>query len=520
MQIHPTRPCGELVWTGLATVAVGLLAQLPTVVGFGSALLAGVLVARTVTQTGVARVRAAGFEMLWSEPERVRRVPRGATLELFAEIRNRDSRAARYDRLRVVAAPDLEVTVEPAAAEVPAQGRLRVRLEVHAPRVGRHGIHGLSLEVLGSPGLFEVPLTFANPQAIEVLPAPLATRVRPARGARSRMSSPEGRRGQLSGDGVELRELREHRPGDPFRRIAWKASARRGKLLVTENEIEERDVVWLLLDASAEGWAGAPGRAPLDLAIDEAASVMARHLERGDKVGLGLLASRRLAWLHPDRGPKHTAELLNALAFTSGCNDADRSAWEEVEVAHHVFDHLRPLDPSLGRLLRSQNLDELARFAQRWIPKAPLSPPPPRAPSARERILRQYLLAFGIQSPPRDAEERPQSEARLAQALTTLGQERPRPSRVYLWGRAPDPLASRPLLDALERFPKRHVELCWSTMTGLAALPDAHGGRAEVVRDALRLRLELARELGEGELRRRGVRPQAEPARASGHGAQ
>lgn len=516
MQIHPARPCGELVWTGLATVAAGLLSQLPAVVGFGTALLAGILVARAVTQLGVARVRAAGFEMLWVEPERVRQVPRGTHLELYAEIRNRDSRAARYDKLRVVAAPDLEAEVEPVAAEVPAQGRLRVRLRVHAPRVGRHGIHGLSLEVLGSPGLFEVPLTFANPLALEVLPAPLAIRIRSPRGGRSRSLSPEGRAGRLAGDGVELRELREHRPGDPFRRIAWKASARRGKLLVTENEVEERDVVWVLVDASVEGWAGPPGRAPLDLAIDEAASLIARHLARGDKVGLGILASRRLAWIPPDRGAKHAADLTHALAFATACNDHDRSAWEEIEVAHHVFDHLRPLDPALASRLRTKNLDDLARYADRWLPRAPLDPAPPRAPSARERTLRRYLLAFGIQSPPQDSEERAHTEARLAQALTSLAQQRPRPSIVYVWARAPHPLASRALLEAIEAFPKRHTELRWCAMSDLAALPSGETPRAEVVRDALGLRLELARESGERELRKRGVHAQPLPGRALG----
>ena len=33
----------------------------------------------------------------------------------------------------------------------------------------------------------------------------------------------------MRGEGDDLRELREHQPGDPFRKIAWKASARRGR---------------------------------------------------------------------------------------------------------------------------------------------------------------------------------------------------------------------------------------------------------------------------------------------------
>ena len=60
-----------------------------------------------------------------------------------------------------------------------------------------------------------------------------------------------------------LRELREHQPGDPFRRIAWKASARRGVLLVRDFEREERDVIWLVLQASVDLWSGPLGRAPL-----------------------------------------------------------------------------------------------------------------------------------------------------------------------------------------------------------------------------------------------------------------
>ena len=52
-------------------------------------------------------------------------------------------------------------------------------IRVRAPRVGRHGIYGLSLEVRGSPGLFEIPLT-ANPFGIDVLPATYGVLLRTA----------------------------------------------------------------------------------------------------------------------------------------------------------------------------------------------------------------------------------------------------------------------------------------------------------------------------------------------------
>ena len=102
----------------------------------------------------------------------------------------------------------------------------------------------------GPPGLFEVPLAFANPIGIEVHPAAAdRARVVGARrtlAARRRNWGPGRRRGE----GTELYELREHVSGDPFKRIAWKASARRGRLMVREFEREDRDIVWLILDAS------------------------------------------------------------------------------------------------------------------------------------------------------------------------------------------------------------------------------------------------------------------------------
>src|SRR5690606_21877442 len=127
-------------------------------------------------------------------------------------------------------------------------------------------------------------LSFSNPLVLEVLPRALTPRTLGARGERSRHHAPDGGGGALLGDGPEFRELREHRPGDPFRRIAWKASARRGRLLVVEKELEQREIVWLLIDASVDSFCGPPGRAGIDLAIDTAQRTIEGHLARGDVV--------------------------------------------------------------------------------------------------------------------------------------------------------------------------------------------------------------------------------------------
>ena len=356
-----------------------------------------------------------------------------------------------------------------------------------------------------APGLFEVPLTFANPYGIEVMPRPFASLARSARGGRSRMSAEAGHSGPLSGDGSELRELREHQPGDPFKRIAWKASARRGVLMVRDYEREERDVVWLVLDASVELWSGTPGHSPLDLAIDEVAAVAQRHLARGDRVGLAVLGSRQLAQLSPDRGPAHGVNIMSQLALSTGTLDADRSDLDEADLAMRVMEHMRPLDPSAAARVRPHELDRVMRRAEKVRARAPFSPDEPYAESRRERVLRRYLAAFGIGSPPKLEAERPRTDGRLLETLRRLRRERPRPSILYVWSPAPEP-GMRPIVDkALLEHPSRRIELRWIAMDHLSSIPDApHANPA--VSDALRVRIRVAQERGERALRQLGVR--------------
>ena len=348
MQVYPTRPALHLAVAGGLVMLAGVIAREVALVAWGGGIVVAVALARATALASVSRIRGAGFEMLWTGERRLVSVAKGAEVEIDAEVRNRDSRAARYVHLRPVASSHLKVEVEPAFGEVPAGGRLRVSVRVKAPRVGRHAVHGLSLEVQGAPGLFEVPLTFANPYGVEVLPRPFAPLLLSARGGRSRREADIGRPGPMAGDGIDLRELRELQPGDSFKRIAWRASARRGKLIVRDFEHDERDVVWIVLDASVELWAGKPGTAPLDFGIDEVAAVARRHLARGDSVGLAVIGGRLRGLIEPDRGAQHGHLIALALILSTSTYDADRSELDERGVAVRVLEHLRPLDGRLG----------------------------------------------------------------------------------------------------------------------------------------------------------------------------
>jgi uncharacterized protein (DUF58 family) len=528
MHLYPTHNASHLAVAGVAVAAVGVVAQEPAIVGWGGALVVAVALARAVTLVQVARIRAAGFEMLWSGPRRMLRAARGATVEIEAEVRNRDTLAARYVKLRAVASPNLVVEIEPNAGEVAASGRLKVKVRVKTPRVGQHGLHGLALEVHGAPGMFEVPLTFANPYGIEVMPRPFTTWLWQPRGGRSRLTSPAGRPGRSRGDGSDLRELREHQPGDPFRRIAWKASARRGMLLVRDFEREERDVLWVVVDASVELWAGPIGRAPLDLAIDEAAAVATRHLSRGDRVGLCIFAAGQRVWIPPDQGPGHAQKIAHALTVGASTYDETRSDLDELDVAVRVLEHLRPLDPRGLVDVRRGDLDRLAQRADAMRARAPFAAPAPEAKSVRERALRRYLACYGIDSPPRIEPDRKQAGDTLVRVLGQLARGKARPSLVHVVGVPPDGQHAKQIGDVVRRLTRGGAVVTWSMPQHEAALeppwstakppisdmdeppllpprPD-FDAQAPISAEAVLVRARTAQARGEAALRKLGVR--------------
>jgi uncharacterized protein (DUF58 family) len=504
VRLFPTRSALDVAVAGAAVVLAGILLFQPAIVAWGGALIVGLSVGRAITLLNVARVRSAGFEMVWRGSGRTLRVLKGQTLPIFAEVRNRDTRAARYVQLRVIASPHVSIELEPDSGEVPAGGRLEVSVKVTAKRVGRQGLFGLGLELRGSPGLFEVPLTFSNPFGLEVLPAPalLGRHVPPVSGG-ALVGLGSSRR---SGDSTEFSEIREYQAGDPLKRVAWKASARRGKLLVRKYEVEERELVWFVLDASVELWAGRVGSSPLDLAIDGTAQLLRLHLRRGHEVGLIIAAGGTFTRVPARRGSAQERRLLEALSQTPFTLEPERSGLDERGVALRVLEHLRSLVPLEAQLLAAGDLDQIAGLAGRVQAQAPFPDARVAAPAAREATLRTHLAAFGISAPPRLETRSLAVDGVLGDAVLTLSRGRPPASVVYVVSPMPDEERWKELLPRLRQVPRHRTHVVWVHAPELPGLETPTHVQAHVARTAARLRAESERAIAEQRLRHAGVR--------------
>jgi uncharacterized protein (DUF58 family) len=112
------------------------------------------------------------------------------------------------------------------------------------------------------------------------------------------------------GAGLEPAEIRLFAPGDPVRRVNWRASLRLGKLYVTQYHLERNADVVLMLDTLSQ--VGLPPVASLDMCARAAASLASAYLARKDRVGL-IDYGGTFRWVRPAAGRTQFERIMDAL---------------------------------------------------------------------------------------------------------------------------------------------------------------------------------------------------------------
>ena len=118
---------------------------------------------------------------------------------------------------------------------------------------------------------------------------------------------------RLRGGGGEFDSLREHMPDDEFRAIDWKATARRGKLMVAQYDVERSQNVVLVLDAGRLMTPRIGGQRKFDFAVTAALSVASIASLADDKVGLLAFAGDIIEHVAPRSGVRHANGLTQRI---------------------------------------------------------------------------------------------------------------------------------------------------------------------------------------------------------------
>ena len=428
-----------LVVTSGAFVLAGVLATRPVISAIGAlgvcAVMVALVVARAALRTleqGALTIETVGAD---GAPVRTLRawegVPTALRLHATLAAAGRQFGGCHGLALEPHLSEGLQATLDetPAAGAPPGVSRA-FGLELVSPRIGDTWLHGVRVKTTTAWRLVDVRVWVPSPLRVTFLPRPFRSRAdAPFEASRAALdTASEATRRAQRGTGLELRELRDFQPGDPFKHIAWAPSARRGKLIAREFESEQRLSVWLLVDASASMFWGRPGEARIDRTLGIAAE-LARTLAGGrDRVGLIVYDHAVRLVVEPDLGGTQLLRIVRGLLEVPHLLHEDRTEltdrelneriarWFEVQERRSFA--LPPLRPG-GRGLRSTPFDlpamaEACRVVLTASARRPgdrvIIPEADYAAEPRAALFRAFARAVGV-ALPRDPVARPGGQA-------------------------------------------------------------------------------------------------------------
>jgi uncharacterized protein (DUF58 family) len=357
---------GRLVLaSGVSFTLIGAFHAAAPMVALGTCVLSALLSFYLAFFPTAILLRRRKIELSWWVPPGDQ--PGGALaanrpFSLHVALRNHSERRLRVLQVNLLAPPGLAVPDDLEAVVRPGQ-QVELCGELCAHAAGYFVLHGAVLVFGDALGLFDVRAYFPNPIAVKVFPREAAlagahTALRLRGGPlHERMGPHQIRRRGVAG---ELREIRDAVAGDPFKLIAWKATARRQKLMVRDLDTEVVITHQILVDIAGSMRGGPPGGSKLDYAIETAAALARSSLAGGDRVGLVTFDSRVYSQLRPADGYHHYLQVIDRLLETRNIVDEDLTDLTNSELVAAVARYLAHQEAVDVRLPRAPALDDPA----------------------------------------------------------------------------------------------------------------------------------------------------------------
>lgn len=242
----------------------------------------------------------------------------------------------RFDPVLSVRVPNtIKLDVENEGAEL--KGRLRdepargfaakgsefdVRLRSEEERTYQYSVtpqergsdffRGTFVRILAPLGLCWVQIRPSTEQPVRVYPNVQAIKEFDLLKQRGRLNLMGIRKSRIKGLGTEFESLREYNEDD-FRRIDWKTTARRGKLVVRDYEQERNQAVIVCLDVGRRMLSEVDGVRKLDHALDSCLMLLHAAAVAGDQVGLLVFGDAVKRYIPPRKGRNHNGVILEAV---------------------------------------------------------------------------------------------------------------------------------------------------------------------------------------------------------------
>jgi uncharacterized protein (DUF58 family) len=118
---------------------------------------------------------------------------------------------------------------------------------------------------------------------------------------------------RIYGIGTDFEYLREYQPDDEYRKINWKASARRSRLITSQYQTERSQNIFIVLEAGRMMTSQVNRISKFDYALNAALLLAYVAMDKGDNVGLMVFSDEIKLFLPPKRGKKQLNLIIESL---------------------------------------------------------------------------------------------------------------------------------------------------------------------------------------------------------------
>lgn len=215
-------------------------------------------------------------------------------------------------RVRDEPPPDFGTDRQDAFVTVDPERPAALSYHVTPTTRGADYFRGTFVRVQAPLGLAEVEYRLKSEQPARVYPNVQALKEFDLLKQKGRLSLMGIRRSRIKGLGTEFESLRDYNEDD-YRRIDWKTTARRGKLVVRDYEQERNQAVIICLDIGRGMLGEVGGVKKLDHALDACLMLMHAAAVAGDQVGLLVFGDAVRRYIPPRKGRSHNGVILEAV---------------------------------------------------------------------------------------------------------------------------------------------------------------------------------------------------------------
>lgn len=200
-----------------------------------------------------------------------------------------------------------------ARVEVEAQTSAQFLYGLKPPKRGQFSFGRIAVRYLSRWRLAWCQTTAGEAITVKVYPNMRRAREAELRALGTRSFVAARRKSQWRGEGRDFESLRDYVRGDEMRHISWTATARRGKLVTRQYQMERDQTILVALDAGRLMTGRLENETKLDLAVHATLALMSAAARAGDNAGLLVFGRRIKAFLPPKRGAEHLDAALEAL---------------------------------------------------------------------------------------------------------------------------------------------------------------------------------------------------------------